>query len=73
MWILQFDVQGDDRGSVELNSRDIDAGKQRTPGIFTLYPTANTHTFILVDQIDGNTRQVQWSVERANRFVIPID
>jgi hypothetical protein len=73
MWIIQFDIEGDDRGSVELNSRDLANGKQRTPGRFTLYPTQNMYTFILVDQIEGNTWQVQWSFERANRFVLPID
>ena len=70
---LQFDIQGDSRGSVDLNTRDLANGKQRTPGRFTLYPTTNMYTFILVDQIDGNTWQVQWSMERANRFVLPID
>jgi hypothetical protein len=73
MWQLQFDTQGDARGSIELNTRDLASGKQKTHGRFTLYPTTNMWTFILVDQIDGNTWQVQWSQERANRFILPID
>jgi hypothetical protein len=73
MWIVQYDVQGDDRGSVELNTRDLSNGKEKTPGRFTLYPTSNMYTFILLDQIYGNTWQVQWSFESANRFVVPID
>jgi hypothetical protein len=73
MWILQFDIEGDDRGSVELNIRDFASGKEQTPGRFTLYPTSNMYTFILIDQIDGNTWQVQWSHERANRLVLPIN
>jgi hypothetical protein len=73
MWQLQFDIQGDERGSLELNIRDLAAGKQRIPGRFTLYPTTNMYTFILVDQIDGNTWQIQWSIERVNRLILPID
>jgi hypothetical protein len=73
MWILQFDVEGDARGSVELNTRDLAGEKEQTPGRFTLYPTSNMYTFILVDQIDGNTWQVQWSYERANRLILPIN
>ena len=73
MWQLQYDTDGDARGSVVLNSRDLASGKTRIPGRFTLYPTQNIWTFILIDQIDGNTWQVQWSQESRNRFVLPID
>jgi hypothetical protein len=72
MWQLQFDVQGDNRGTVVLNSQDLTNAKETDPGRFTLYSTSNMYTFILVDQIDGRTWQVQWSTERGNRFVIPI-
>ena len=72
MWQIQFDVQGDNRGSVVLNSKDLTNGKEKNPGRFTLYPTSNMYTFILVDQIDGRTWQVQWAMERENRIVIPI-
>ena len=73
MWQVQYDTEGDNQGSVVLNNRDLASGKQRNPGRFTLYPTQNIWTFILLDQIDGNTWQVQWSQESRNRFVLPID
>jgi hypothetical protein len=72
MWQMQFDVQGDNRGSSALNLQDLTNGKENSPGRFTLYPTLNIYTFILVDQIDGRTWQVQWSMERENRLVMPI-
>ena len=34
-----------------------------TPGRFTLYPTETMWTFILLDQTDGRTWQVQWSLD----------
>ena len=72
MWQIQFDIQGDNRGGVELSTRDLTAGGQRIPGRFTLIPTTNMWTFILLDQIDGRTWQVQWSLESAQRFIIPL-
>ena len=33
------------------------------PGRFTLYPTQNRFNFILLDQTDGRTWQVQWSTK----------
>lgn len=71
--ILQYDVNGDDRFTVELNTEDLSGGKEKTPGRFTLYPTANMYTFILLDQFYGNTWQVQWSFDPETRFIIPID
>jgi hypothetical protein len=73
MWQLQYDIEGDNRGYAELNSKDLASGKVRISGRFTLYPTTNMYNFILLDQIDGSTWQVQWSHEKNNRFVIPID
>ena len=41
-------------------------------GRFTLYPTDNIWTFILLDQVDGNTWQVQWSNEEEKRGIFQI-
>ena len=39
---------------------------------FTLYPTTNIWTFLLLDQIEGRTYQVQWSQEAEKRLVFQI-
>jgi hypothetical protein len=72
MWQIQYDVQGDNRGGVELNTQDLASGKQIIYGRFTLHKTTNMYNFILLDQIDGGTWQVQWSIEKENRGVLPI-
>jgi len=72
LWQVHFDVGGDNRLEVILDIQDRASGKQKTPGRFTLYPTSNIYTFILLDQIDGITWQVQWSNDRSKRLVIPI-
>jgi hypothetical protein len=72
MWQIQFDVQGNNRGSFVLNDKSLLDGGKSISGRFTLYPTANMYTFILLDQINGRTWQVQWSSDEKNRFVLPI-
>ena len=70
MWQIQFVVEGDNRGGVTLNSQDLSGVGQLSPGRFTLYPTNNVWTFILLDQVNGNTWQVQWSQEEDMRGII---
>ena len=36
------------------------------PGRYELYPTQNSHTFILLDTVKGYTYQVQWSTEGSD-------
>jgi hypothetical protein len=42
------------------------------PGRFTLYPTSNIWTFILLDQETGNTWHVQWG-KPQERLIVPIE
>jgi hypothetical protein len=41
-------------------------------GRFKLYPTDNIYNFIMLDVINGDTYQVQWSSEEDERIVMPI-
>jgi hypothetical protein len=42
-------------------------------GRFTLYPTANIYTFMLLDQEDGRAWQVQWGTDETTRFILAIN
>ena len=72
MWQIQFDVQGENRGAVVLSNQDLTNGGKKVPGRFTLYETQNIYTFILLDQTDGRSWQVQWSIESDKRGIMPI-
>ena len=72
MWLIQYDVQGNNRGGSILSDKNLAADKEEIVGRFTLYPTSNNWNFILIDQYEGSTWQVQWSWEKENMFVIPI-
>ena len=72
MWLIQYDVQGNNRGGRIFSDKNLAADKEEIVGRFTLYPTSNNWNFILIDQYEGSTWQVQWSWEKENMFVIPI-
>jgi hypothetical protein len=73
MWQIHFTVKEDGgQGELLLNSIPLVSKENEVNGRFTLYPTENMYNFLLLDQINGNVYQVQWSMEEKNRFVVPI-
>lgn len=48
------------------------SAEDEIPGRFTLYATTNIYNFVLLDQIDGRTWQVQWHTDIEKRFVTRI-
>jgi hypothetical protein len=73
MWLVQYDIQGNNRFESSLNLLPLITKEKELNGRFTLYKTRNFYTFILLDQIGGNTWQVQWSIEPESRVVLPIE
>lgn len=73
MWMVQYSIEQDkNRFETYLNETALVSTEKEMNGRFKLYPTKNIYTFILLDQIDGNTWQVQWSFNENQRMVIPI-
>lgn len=74
IWQVHFSVSKENgRGEIVLNDKDlIWDGHYLQKGRFTLLPTKNMYNFILLDQVKGDTYQVQWSFDKENRGVIPI-
>jgi len=56
-------------GELSINSYSLVSPEEEANGRFTLYPTPNTYNFILLDQIDGKTWQVQWNNDDDKRFI----
>ena len=69
---VQYSLDSENRFETYLNLIPLAVGLDIKPGRFTLYPTQNMWTFILLDTINGSTWQVQWSQDADNRGVIPI-
>ena len=73
VWMVQYGT-GDNIGmtvSVDSTSLLIE-GAEEVAGRYELYPTKNMYNFIQIDTKQGNTYQVQWSVEPSNRMRVPI-
>lgn len=71
---VQWSTKGDSyRFTTSLNN-DVLVWSWDTlvDGRFTLYPTSNMYNFVMLDQIDGRTWQVQWNFEEENRGVMRI-
>ena len=71
MWQVHFTISNEgNEGEVILNSSSLVwTEEEEVNGRFTLYPTNNIYNFILLDQIDGRTYQVQWNSDKDKRFV----
>ena len=73
IWQVQFSVKDmENIFEVPLSTTKLVSTDEEENGRFTLYPTSNFHTFVMLDQINGKTWQVQWSTEYDNRGIIPI-
>ena len=73
MWLVQYSMNESNRVEAYLNLIPQVTIEKEINDRFTLYPTNNMYTFILLDQLDGRIWQVQWSTEASNRLIIPIE
>ena len=73
MWQVQWNTEFDKRFTTDLSLIPLIAKEDEKNGRFILQATVNNYNFILIDQIDGRTWQVQWSIDRDKRVVVPIN
>jgi hypothetical protein len=73
MWQIQWSIDDNMRSETPLSTISRVTVEEEKNGRFFLYPTTNIYNFILVDQIDGRSWQVQWSFEAKDRMVLRIN
>lgn len=61
VWQVQWSSDANNRIVSPINSTRLEG--EAKPGRFTLYPTSNIFTFMLLDQENGYTWQVQWGLK----------
>lgn len=73
-WLVQYSVEEDKRGEIILSAdNQLLPNMEAKVGRFALYPTQNFYNFIMVDQFNGRTWQVQMSLDsKENRWARPI-
>jgi hypothetical protein len=73
MWQEHFTVNEDGiQTEIILNPVSLVFKEKEINGRFNLYATENMYNFLLIDQIDGDVFQVQWSMDAKNRGIFPI-
>jgi hypothetical protein len=76
VWQVQWG-DGDHRFIAPISKTLLTTGSSTNPttlkpGRFTLSPTKNIYTFVLLDQEDGRIWQVQWGSNDKERFIVAI-
>lgn len=72
VWQVQYSTSDDaPSGKWVINEASLlPQGETPKNGRFTLYPTQNMYTFLLLDRKDSRIWQLQWSVETNNRGIV---
>lgn len=70
--MVQYSMEDNIRFEVPINYLPLATGSDAIPGRFNLYSTQNMWTFILLDEVDGRTWQVQWSLD-GKEGIVPIE
>ena len=70
-WQIQYSSKDDSAFRVYINKKSLlPDGAAYKNGRFTLYPTHNMYTFLLLDREDSRIWQLQWSLESKFRGLI---
>ena len=73
LWQVAFGIGKDDlRAKIPINNQPLVSKELSKVGRFTLYPTDNMWTFLLVDQIGGRIWQCQFSIKIGQQFIIEV-
>lgn len=71
-WMVQYALSGTPAMEHLIPDSGFLDENESWNGRFELYPTRNMFNFIMIDTYNGDTYQVQWSIEEENRLAIPI-
>lgn len=73
VWQVQWSLEENQRIISPINTVRLGPDPANTkPGRYTLYPTSNIFTFMLLDQEDGFTWQIQWGLKPGEQLIKPI-
>lgn len=63
MWQIEFDVKETNQLKIPVNSLSLVEKEREVDNRFILYPTENSWTFLLLDQINGKIWQTDWDTK----------
>ena len=69
VWMVQYGVGSTKPAETPIKYYYIADDDEGWNGRFELYPTKNMYNFIMVDNYDGETYQVQWDTDPSYRVI----
>lgn len=72
VWMVQYGLNDTKQAIIPIAYYYLVDANEGWNGRFELYPTKNVYNFIMIDNYDGETYQVQWSISSSNRFILRI-
>lgn len=73
IWQVQWSLEDEKRFQLILSGVSLPWKEEERNGRYALYPTTNIYNFIMIDQINGDLFQVQWSQKPENRGILGIE
>ena len=73
MWQIEFDQNITKQLETPLNSLALVKEHKEIDNRFTLYPTQNMWTFLLLDQLDGKIWQLNWDTKPKKSEIVSLN
>ena len=74
MWQIAYGIEEQaTKARIPINEKPLANGKNACVGRFTLYPTDNMWTFLLLDQVDGRVWQCQFGTEAGRQMILALE
>ncbi|GHA31765.1 hypothetical protein GCM10007103_11760 [Salinimicrobium marinum] len=73
MWQIEFDQNKTKISEIPLNSLALNEEQIEMDNRFTLFPTQNNWTFLLLDQLYGKIWQVNWDTKPEKNEIVPLN
>lgn len=69
VWMVQYEMNDTKAMEIPIEYFSIVGERWGWNGRFELYPTKNIYNFIMIDDFDGTTFQVQWDTNSSYRLI----
>ena len=73
VWMVQYGLGSTPSAEIPIEYSYLVDDEEGWNGRFELYPTKNMFNFIMVDNYDGTTYQVQWDTDPNHRIIRSIN
>ena len=73
MWQIEFDQNKTEQLEIPLTSLALDDKQEEIDNRFTLYPTIDNSTFLLLDQMNGKMWKLNWDTKPEKNVIVSLN